>query len=116
MPFSPCRREPHGGRRFKYDSNIIIVNAKVINVLLIAKRFALNYAKYYRFGNIAHLIICVQKQNCTPLTTCAKIAIVVTKLHMHHQVCKNKIAHKRCSVQKFGVFINFANNTLQMMK
>ena len=39
----------------------IIVNAKVINVLLIAKRFALNYAKYYRFGNIAHCIICVQK-------------------------------------------------------
>ena len=116
MPFSPCRREPHGGRRFKYDSNIIIVNAKVINVLLIAKRFALNYAKYYRFGNIAHFIICVQKQNCTPLTTCAKIAIVVTKLHMHHQVCKNKIAHKTCSVQKFVVFMIFANNTLQMMK
>ena len=48
--------------------------------------------------------------------TCAKIAIVVTKLHIHHQVCKNKIAHKTCSVQKFGVFMNFANNTLQMMK
>ena len=94
----------------------IIVNAKVINVLLIAKRFALNYAKYYRFGNIAHCIICVQKQNCTPLTTCAKIAIVVTKLHIHQQVCKNKIAHKICSVQKFGVFMNFENNTLQMMK
>ena len=85
-------------------------------MLLIAKRFALNYAKYYRFRNIAHCVICVQKQNCTPLTTCAKIAIVVTKLHIHHQVCKNKIAHKTCSVQKFGVFMNFANNTLQMMK
>ena len=48
--------------------------------------------------------------------TCAKIAIVATKLHIHHQVCKNKIAHKTCSVQKFGVFMNFANNTLQMMK
>ena len=48
--------------------------------------------------------------------TCAKIAIVVTKLHIHNQVCKNKIAHKTCSVQKFGVFMNFANNTLQMMK
>ena len=35
---------------------------------------------------------------------------------MHHQVCKNKIAHNTCSVQKFGVFMNFANNTLQMMK
>ena len=48
--------------------------------------------------------------------TCAKIAIVVTKLHIHNQVCKNKIAHKTCSVQKFGVFMNFANNTLQIMK
>lgn len=48
--------------------------------------------------------------------TCAKIAIVATKLHIHHQVCKNKIAHNTCSVQKFGVFMNFANNTLQMMK
>ena len=47
---------------------------------------------------------------------CAKIAIVATKLHIHHQVCKNKIAHNTCSVQKFGVFMNFANNTLQMMK
>ena len=94
----------------------IIVNAKVINVLLITKRFALNYAKYYRFGNIAHIYFGVQKQNCTQLMTCAKIAIVVTKLHIHHQVCKNKIAHKACSVQKFGVFMNFANNTLQMMK
>lgn len=48
--------------------------------------------------------------------TCAKIAIVVTKLHMYLQVCKNKIAHTTCSVQKFGVFMNFANITLQMMK
>lgn len=48
--------------------------------------------------------------------TCAKIAIIVTKLHIHHQVCKNKIAHNTFSVQKFGVFMNFANNTLQMMK
>ena len=48
--------------------------------------------------------------------TCAKIAIVGTKLHTYHQVCKNKIAHKRYSVQKFGVFMNFENNTLQMMK
>ena len=47
---------------------------------------------------------------------CAKIAIVATKLHIHQQVCKNKIAHKRFSVQKFDVFMNFANNTLQMMK
>lgn len=94
----------------------IIVNAKVINVLLIDKRFALNYAKYYRFGNIAHCIICVQKQNCTQLTTCAKITIVVTKLHIHNQVCKNKIAHNTCSVQKFDVLMNFANNTSQMMK
>ena len=85
-------------------------------MLLIAKRFALNYAKYYRFRNIAHCIICVQKQNCTQLMTCAKIAIVATKLHIHQQVCKNKIAHKRCSVQKFGVFMNIANSTLQMMK
>lgn len=35
---------------------------------------------------------------------------------MYLQVCKNKIAHNKCSVQKFGVFMNFANNTLQMMK
>ena len=48
--------------------------------------------------------------------TCAKIAIIVTKLHMYLQVCKNKIAHTICSVQKFGVFMNFANITLQMMK
>ena len=48
--------------------------------------------------------------------TCAKIAIVGTKLHTYYQVCKNKIAHKTCSVQKIGVFMNFANNTLQMMK
>lgn len=48
--------------------------------------------------------------------TCAKITIDVTKLHMYLQVCKNKIAHNTCSVQKFGVFIGFANNTLQMMK
>ena len=48
--------------------------------------------------------------------TCAKIAIIVTKLHMYLQVCKNKIAHTTCSVQKFGVFMNFANITLQMMK
>ena len=61
IPFSPYRREPHGGRRLKYEKNIIIVNAKVINVLLIAKRFALNYAKYYRFGKIAHYIVYVQK-------------------------------------------------------
>ena len=61
IPFSPNRREPHGGRRFKYEKNIIIVNAKVINVLLIAKRFALNYAKYYRFENIAHIYFSVQK-------------------------------------------------------
>ena len=47
---------------------------------------------------------------------CAKIAIVVTKLHMYLYVCKNKIAHKTFSVQKFGVFMNFENNTLQMMK
>ena len=85
-------------------------------MLLITKRFALNYAKYYRVENIAHCIICVQKQNCTLLTKCAKITIVVTKLHRHHQVCKNKIAHNTCSVQKIGVFVIFANNTLQMMK
>lgn len=48
--------------------------------------------------------------------TCAKIAIVITKLHIHLQVCKNKIAHNTYSVQKFDVFMNFANNTLQMMK
>lgn len=47
---------------------------------------------------------------------CAK-----TKLHTVNDVCKNynrrnKIAHSICSVQKFGVFMNFANNTLQMMK
>lgn len=48
--------------------------------------------------------------------TCAKITIDVTKLHIYHQVCKNKIAHNTCNVQKFGVFMNFANNTLQMMK
>ena len=47
---------------------------------------------------------------------CAKITIDLTKLHIHHQVCKNKIAHNACSVQKFGVFMNFVNNTLQMMK
>ena len=94
----------------------IIVNAKVINVLLITKRFVLNYAKYYRFENIAHCFICVQKQNCTPLTKCAKIAIIVTKLHTFLQVCKNKIAHNTYIVQKFGVFMNIANNTLQMMK
>lgn len=35
---------------------------------------------------------------------------------MYLQVCKNKIAHNTCSVQKIGVFMNFANNTLQMMK
>lgn len=35
---------------------------------------------------------------------------------MYLQVCKNKIAHNTCSVQKFGVFMNFANNTFQMMK
>ena len=39
----------------------IIVDANVINVLLITKLFALNYGKYYRFGNIAHCFICVQK-------------------------------------------------------
>lgn len=44
----------------------IIVNAKVINVLLIIKRFALNYAKYYR----------------------------LKKLHTSLYVCKNKIAHR----------------------
>ena len=48
--------------------------------------------------------------------TCAKITIDVKKLHIYHQVCKNKIAHNTCSVQKFGVFMNFTNNTLQMMK
>ena len=48
--------------------------------------------------------------------TCAKIAIIATKLHTHNQVCKNKVAHNTCSVQKFGAFMNFANNTLQMMK
>lgn len=48
--------------------------------------------------------------------TCAKITIDVTKLHMYLQVCKNKIAHNTCNVQKFRVFMNFANNTLQMMK
>ena len=37
-------------------------------------------------------------------------------LHIALYVCKNKIAHKTSSVQKFGVFMNFANNTLQMMK
>ena len=47
---------------------------------------------------------------------CAK-----TKLHTVNDVCKNcncrnKIAHRTCSVQKFDVFMNFANNTLQMMK
>ena len=47
---------------------------------------------------------------------CAK-----TKLHTVNDVCKNcnrrnKIAHVSLSVQKFGVFMNFANNTLQMMK
>ena len=65
IPFSPTRREPHGGRRFKYEKYVIIVKAKVINVLLITKRFELNYAKYYRFGNIAHIYFSVQKQNCT---------------------------------------------------
>ena len=35
---------------------------------------------------------------------------------MYLQVCKNKIAHNTFSVQKFDVFMNFANNTLQMMK
>lgn len=48
--------------------------------------------------------------------TCAKFATVVTKLHTYLQVCKNKIAHNTCSVQKFGGFMNFANNKLQMMK
>ena len=47
---------------------------------------------------------------------CAK-----TKLHTVNDVCKNcnrrnKIAHVSPSVQKFGVFMNFANITLQMMK
>ena len=47
---------------------------------------------------------------------CAK-----TKLHTVNDVCKNcncrnKIAHTPTSVQKFGVFMNFANNTLQIMK
>ena len=58
---------------------------------------------------------------------CAK-----TKLHTVNEVCKNynsrnkiaqtppsvqkKIAHNTCSVQKIGVFVIFANNTLQMMK
>ena len=48
--------------------------------------------------------------------TCAKITIVVTKLHTYLQVCKNKIAHNTYSVQKIGIFMNFANNTLQMME
>ena len=47
---------------------------------------------------------------------CAKITIVATKLHMYLQLCKNKIAHNTFSVQKFGVFMYFANNTVQMMK
>ena len=43
------------------------------------------------------------------------------KMHTVNYVCKNynhrnKIAHTSPSVQKFGVFMNFANNTLQMMK
>ena len=48
--------------------------------------------------------------------TCAKITIDVTKLHTSIQVCKNKIAHVICCVQKFDDFMTFANNTLQMMK
>lgn len=48
--------------------------------------------------------------------TCAKITIIVTKLHIHQQVCKNKIAHNTFSVQKIGVFMNFANNISQIMK
>ena len=40
------------------------------------------------------------QQNCTCIFKCAK----------------NKIAHNACSVQKFGVFMNFVNNTLQIMK
>ena len=40
------------------------------------------------------------QQNCTYTAKCAKI-----KLHIIHAVCK-----------KIGVFMNFANNTLQMMK
>lgn len=47
---------------------------------------------------------------------CAK-----TKLHIFYNVRKNynrhnKIAHTIYRVQKFGVFENIANNTLQMMK
>lgn len=72
MPFSPYRRELHSGRRFKDEKYNIIVNAKVINVLLITKRFALNYAKYYR----------------------------LKKLHTSLYMCKNKTAHITCSVQK----------------
>lgn len=47
---------------------------------------------------------------------CAKITTVATKLHIYLQVCENKIAHNTCSVQKFCVFMDFANDTLQMMK
>lgn len=58
-------------------------------MLLITKRFALDYAKYYRIGNIAHCVIYVQK----------------IKLHTINDICKNynyynKIAHTSLSVQK----------------
>lgn len=48
--------------------------------------------------------------------TCAKIAIVATNLHTYLRVCKNKIAHRPHSVQKFGDFMIFAKYILQMMK
>lgn len=47
---------------------------------------------------------------------CAKIAIVAIKLHTYRRVCKNKIAHRLYSVQKFDDFMIFAKYILQMMK
>ena len=116
MPFSPYRREPHGGRRFKYEKNKHYCQCKSNKCVINNQAICVKLCKILSIEKIAHFIIRVQKQNCTPLTKCAKITIDVIKLHMYLQVCKNKIAHITCSVQKFGVFMNFANNTLQMMK
>lgn len=100
MPFSPHRREPHGGRRFKYEKywyycrckcNKCVINNQAIcvklwKILSIWKYCTLLYMcakikfhtvndvckNYNRRKKIAHTPPNVQKQNCTHIMQCAK--------------------------------------------
>ena len=89
IPFSPNRREPHGGRRFKYEKNQYYCQCKSNKCVINSQAICVKLCK-----------ILSSWKYCILHYMCAK-----TKLHTVNDVCKNcnrrnKIAHTPPSVQK----------------